>query len=308
MSQLKRVLQKAQKLSERNKSERQSSEATSADSDAEPGSVAIQESVLNGAHKNDYESEGTSQPIVSIDRMRLQEDGLLPCANDQESIGYQFRRIKRPILNAAYRYDEITGQNANLVMLSSALPESGKTFCSINLTASIAKDRDFGAVLVDADVLKPNISRVLGLEERPGIIDYLLEPSLSLDDIFFRTDFFDVIVVPAGRKHEDATELLSSRRMGRLMSEISDRFRRRLVLVDTPPLLVTNEANVLADYMGQIVMVIEEGQTTQNTVTEALRLLDQSKPINAILNKARDSIIGGYDAADYGAYYAGHRL
>ena len=57
-------------------------------------------------------------------------------------------------------------------MVSSALPKSGKTFCSVNLAIRIARERDVGAVIVDADVLKPNISRALNLEQRPGLIDH----------------------------------------------------------------------------------------------------------------------------------------
>ena len=121
--------------------------------------------------------------------------------------------MKRPILNLAFDRDLTQSENSNVIMVASALPKTGKTFCSFNLASSIAKEKDVGAILVDADVLKPNISRSLGIDDRLGLIDYLLDESISIDDILVATDLFGIIVVPAGRQHPDATELLASRRM-----------------------------------------------------------------------------------------------
>ena len=259
----------------------------------------------NESFGEEFEEAEIPGPVIVVDVEHLIEQGLLPSAENIEAVGYQFRRIKRPVLKTAFGFGIPESDNANLVMIASALPQSGKTFCSVCLAASIARDRDYGAVLVDADVLKPNISRVLELENRIGLIDYLLDSSIILDDILVKTNFFDIVVVPAGKQHDDATELLSSRRMKRLTNELSQRFRSRAVIVDTPPLLLTNEAHVLTDHMGQIVMVIEAGKTTQDSVIEALKTINRSKPINVILNKAVGSVLGRYEAGDYG-YYSGY--
>ncbi len=227
----------------------------------------------------------------------LVEQGIQARGADRELIEQQFRRIKRPVLNTAFGKGMHDSENANVIMVASALPRSGKTFCSFNLATSIAREKDVGAVLVDADVLKPNISRALGLQDHVGLIDYLVEDSISMDDILVATDFHGIVVVPAGRQHDDATELLASRRMTHFFGLLSERFSSRAIVVDTPPLLITNEAQVLAEHMGQIIMVIEAGQSDVESVTEALNTLNRSKPINAILNKARGRTFG-----DYGGY------
>jgi protein-tyrosine kinase len=242
---------------------------------------------------------------VEADKQILTESGLLPAETDSDLLAQQFRRIKRPILHIAFGGLANDEANSNVIMVASALPKSGKTFCSFSLASSIARERDIGAVLVDADVLKPNISRAFQIEDRVGLIDYLLRPDIQLDDILVATNIDDVIVVPAGQRHEEATELLSSRRMEQFVSELSQRYRRRAIVVDTPPLLLTNEAHVLAEHMGQIVLVIEAGATAHESILSALESLNRDKPINAIINKARgveSSLYGKYGGAYYGYY------
>ena len=235
----------------------------------------------------------------------LRAEGLHPREEDSEYINQQFRRIKRPVLNIAFK-DELTeSENPNVIMVSSALPRSGKTFCSVNLAMSIARERDVGAVIVDADVLKPNISRSLHLEERPGLIDYLVDHTVTIDDILVGTDLYGIIVVPAGGRHEEATELLASRRMKEFVHALAERYAARAIVVDTPPLLLTNEANVLAENMGQIVLVVEAGISTQESVIEAAGLLNSEKPINAILNKFRGMDLGGHRVDGYSYYGTG---
>ena len=247
--------------------------------------------------------EVAAENSISVNIERLTEYGLQAADSDFEQLGQQFRRIKRPILNIAFGELGAGAENSNVVMVASALPKSGKTFCSYNLALSVARERDIGAVLVDADVLKPNTSRAFDIEERTGLIDYLLDAEISLDDILVGTDLHDIVVVPAGQQHAEATELLASRRMEQFVHELSARFQSRAVIVDTPPLLLTNEAHVLAEHMGQIVFIVEAGITTYESIASALESLNRDKPINAIVNKARGSASGDYAGGYRGAYY-----
>ena len=262
------------------------------------------------SRRDEYLTEETSireklpEPEISISLEMLSDQGYQPNREDLELVAQQFRRIKRPILQVAFRAGSAAGENANVIMIASALPKTGKTFCSFSLAVSIARERDVGSVLVDADVLKPNISRVLGLDERIGLIDYLLDPALTIDDILVPTETYGIVVVPAGQQHEEATELLASRRMKQFIENTSERFRSRAIIVDTPPLLLTNEAHVLAELMGQIVLVIDAGISTQESVVEVLSTLNRAKPINAILNKARSKSVEGYSGDGYGYYGA----
>jgi exopolysaccharide/PEP-CTERM locus tyrosine autokinase len=239
------------------------------------------------------------KPVFNVDVASLRESGLLPPLEASQTLAEEFRRIKRPLLANAQGHEAALGQHMNVIMIGSAMPASGKTFCSVNLAMSLSMERNRTVLLVDADVAKPHISREFGLDDRPGLLDLLDDPRASISDAIVRTDLNDIRVLPAGTRHAEATELLASDQMKSLIHELSTRYPDRIIVVDTPPLLLTSEAHALATQVGQIVIVVESGQTGQQSLSQALDTLDPSKPINLVLNKSRFSTGGGY----YGGYY-----
>ncbi|HNP35720.1 MAG TPA: AAA family ATPase [Woeseiaceae bacterium] len=258
--------------------------------------------VLGPNWHNDVDTDLKPIQTVHIDVERLVELRMLPPAADEELIAQQFKRIKRPIIQLAFDNDLVSSDCANVIMMASALPGAGKSFCAMNLANSIALERDFGVILIDADVLKPGISRALGLDQMVGLIDYLVEPDIDISDIMYASDMKDIIVIPSGKRHPETTELLASRRMRDLVQNVSRRYRNHAIVFDTPPLLLTSEAQILAERVGQIVLVIEARESSQEAVMRALAMLDRDKPINAILNKSRSADSGGYYSDNYGYY------
>jgi Mrp family chromosome partitioning ATPase len=150
---------------------------------------------------------------------------------------------------------------------------------------------------VDADVARPSVLRVLGVPAAPGLMDILLDDTLNLGDVILRTNIPTLSLLPAGRNNKHATELLASQTMSALLDEIATRYPERIVIFDSPPLLLTSEASVLASRMGQVVMVVESETTTQREVREALRRLENCPRVDLICNKARAF------AGDYHGYY-----
>ena len=199
---------------------------------------------------------------IDVDQELLRKSGLLPPVADFELIGEQFRRLKRPILNLAFGRYHSESSNSNVIMMASALPNSGKSFCAFNLAFSVSRERDYGVVLVDADVINPFISHSLGLDIRIGLIDYLLDPSISFDDILVSTDFCEIFVVRQDSGTKMPPNCWQAARMEQFIAELSEWYPNRMIIADTPPLLLTNEANVLAEHMGQIVLIIDEGETS----------------------------------------------
>ncbi|MFP4162283.1 MAG: hypothetical protein ACLFSK_09940, partial [Ectothiorhodospira sp.] len=103
--------------------------------------------------------------------------------------------------------------------------------------------------------------------------------------------------------HPHSNELLASQDMERLARELAERYPDRMVIFDSPPLLLTSEASVLAGLLGQIVFVVESSRTLQGAVKEALSMLDTSKPIGLVLNKMRRPFGGRYAGYGYGYEY-----
>lgn len=241
-------------------------------------------------------------PKHAVDQHQLIKAGLLAPLDHSVYIADEFRRIKRPLIaNATNAAGEIM-DHMNVIMITSALPNAGKTFCSMNLALSMSLERELNVLLVDADVAKRHITRELGLAEAPGLIDMLLDESRNVDESLVRTDMNDIQVLPAGHGHAQATELLASDRMSAIIHELASRYTDRIILVDSPPLLITSEAQALASQVGQIALVVEAGETTQQSLLQTLEVLDPDKAINFILNKSRHSSQFGYYGGDYGYY------
>jgi len=263
------------------------------------GFDAVADGGLAAGRKKRVTVEG---PRYAVDQQKLIKAGLLAPLDHAVPVADEFRRIKRPLIQNA-RSSQDTGPDCmNVIMITSALPNAGKTFCSINLAVSISLERELNVLLVDADVGKRHISREIGLVEAPGLIDLLLDDTLRIDELLVRTDLNDIQILPAGRHHPQATELLASERMSRIIDELASRYSDRIVLLDSPPLLITSEAQALAGQVGQIALIVEAGETTQQSLLQTIEVLDSDKAINIILNKSRHSSQFGYYGGDYGYY------
>jgi exopolysaccharide/PEP-CTERM locus tyrosine autokinase len=242
---------------------------------------------------------------IKLDFERLKATGLIhPLADKTNRTVEQFRRIKRPLLMNVRGEGASIVDNANMIMVTSSLAGEGKTFTSINLAMSIAMEMDKTVLLVDADVAKPDVTARLGIQVESGLIDVLLDEGLTLQDVLLKTDIPKLTLLPSGRRHAHATELLASERMRQLALEISTRYHDRVVIFDSPPLLLTNEARVLASLMGQVVVVVEEFRTPQHVVKEAVEMLSTNEIVGIVLNKGMpdnsDYYYGGYGGYGYG--------
>ena len=189
-------------------------------------------------------------------------------------------------------------------MVTSSLPGEGKTFCAVNLAISIALELDHTVLLVDADVAKPSVGRYLKTtneleENKAGLMDILLDKNLDLSDVMLRTNIDKLTLLRSGRNHKHATELLASHAMSTLLDEIATRYPDRVIIFDSPPLLLSTEARALASKMGQIALVVEAGSTTQNAVKDLLSQLKTNNNVSLIYNKAQPHEGTGF----YGDYY-----
>ncbi|THC41719.1 XrtA-associated tyrosine autokinase [Massilia sp. Mn16-1_5] len=234
---------------------------------------------------------------VDLDLARMRDAGMVTAASGRTSLLEDFRVIKRPLLKRAFS-EGAPGRPNNLIMITSSLPGEGKTYCAINLAMSIAMELDHTVLLVDADVARPSVLRTLGLPAQRGLMDILIDDKLDLSDVMLRTNVDTLSILPAGTSTPRATELLASSTMSNLVNEIAHRYPDRVIIFDSPPLLLTSEARVLASHMGQIVMVVEAQGTTQHAVKESLRQLEGCSNVNLIYNKARD-IPGIEETYDY---------
>lgn len=221
---------------------------------------------------------------------------------ERTHIAEEFRLIKRPLLLNAFEKGPNAIRNGNVIMVASSRSGEGKTFMAVNLAMSIASERDLTVLLIDADVAKPDIPNVLGFEADLGLVDLIADDQIDVSDVIVRTNIENLSVMPAGRPHHLATELLASERMGDLVSELSLRYPERVVIMDSPPALLSSVAGVLALNVGQTLFVVEAERTSQTAVDSAIGLVSACKNINLLLNKSRP--LGGGER--FGSYQSSY--
>lgn len=243
---------------------------------------------------NSAESNG----LLPLDLGTLAKLGVIMPDAKRSKIKEEYKHIKRPLLQKAGSAD-LDRTHKNLIMVTSAYSGEGKTFSSLNLAMSIAVERDRRVLLVDADVVKPGLDKLLGMEDRPGLVEYLSGDVSSFSDILLTTNVHNLTIVPAGKTHHLSHELLASNAMEELVHEMSTRYADRIIIFDCPPMLITSEAKVLSRLVGQIVLVVEQDKTSQSAVLDAIALLERDKLSGLILNKSKSS-----GESYYGYYYS----
>ena len=280
-------------------------------------SVAASEEVLNQdvsnqeapdqpAHSQDV-TEVSSEKAQSaqhnkdlfIDIEGLEAKGFVALSRKRTLINEEFRSIKRKVLNNAFGGLAKTLNHSNLVLVSSSRPNEGKTFTAVNLALSIALEQDKTVLLVDADVLKPSVSKTLEIGANVGLIEYLTGEEENVSSVIYHTNIENLKVIPAGLPHHLSNELLSSDKMLKLCQEFANRYPDRIVVFDCPPLLGVNETALMAEQCGQGVIVVEEFKSKVSEVKQAVDLLPESMAVGFVLNKVTDPS----ETQGYGYYY-----
>jgi protein-tyrosine kinase len=249
------------------------------------------------SRNRDKESQQAKK--IDLDYEALSRIGHIVPHSGNKVLEEEYRIIKRPVIRNALGKGAVPIEHGNLVSVSSSLPSEGKTFTALNLALSIATELDSTVLLIDGDVLKYSLSQLLGIEKELGLIDLLGSQKCDVSDVIIHTQMPKLKLIGAGTRSEKSTELLASTEMERLLDELARRYSDRIIIFDSPPLLATSEAAVLNHHMGQILVVVEAGQTPVEAIKDSLSRLDQEKAIGLILNKSRE----GKGANYYGTYY-----
>lgn len=238
--------------------------------------------------------------VIHVNLEALRAAGILPPADVSEQITEQFRRIKWPLLEAVFGRSAGSAAAGNALMVASAIADEGKSFVCFNLALSIARERDLEVLLVDADVAKRHLTRLLGADARRGLTDAAADTTLDPEQLVLGTTIPGLTFLPSGQRSAIASELFASRRMASLVDGLRKADPRRIVLFDCSPLLATHETQVLSSLVDQVVLVVRAEFTEQHLVLEAINLLDRSKQIRCVLNQVRGNQLSEYYYYGYG--------
>ena len=228
-----------------------------------------------------------------INQQRLAEEGIAIPGTGASAQAEEFRIVKRQRVQQA---DDLRRQGgggmANRVMVTSAQPGEGKTYCALSLALSIAAEKDVEVLLVDLDLARYAALATLGLPNGPGLIDAIADPRLNVADCVMGTDVQGLSVLSGGRATSSDAEYLASARAAQVLDQLVADKPNRIILFDTPPALAASLAAEVAKLSGQVVLVVQADKTSGSAVQDAVSLLHGCPNVQLLLNAVQFSPSG----------------
>ena len=206
-----------------------------------------------------------------------------------------FRRLKAMIRGLG------GGTELRTIVMTSAGKGEGKSTTALNLAIAMCQDFDRRIAMVDADLRRPRVHRLLGITPRRGLSDILGGEAL-LDDVLVTNAVPRLTILPGGHSSKSPAEMLASPRMQQVIGELKSRFD--FILFDTPPVLTVADAIVLGPLTDGVILVVQAGKVRKRPIQRALELLHNSKVHGFVLNRG-DLVLShyGYRYYDRGYYY-----
>ena len=178
--------------------------------------------------------------------------------------------------------------------VSSPTPDDGKTTTILNVALSIAREKQRTVCVLDLDMRNPSIFRYFGLPDTRSIADYL-QGDATAEDVIVQTSVPNLVVAGTANPVESASEMLAGPRFEQLLEYIRDRWPDGIVLLDLPPVNVTDEALVVAPRVDAMLLVVSEGKTQRSDLARALGVLSDFRVAGVIINRSSDFHVAKYD-------------
>jgi exopolysaccharide/PEP-CTERM locus tyrosine autokinase len=238
-------------------------------------------------HSADLNIEPTSNPW---------DTRLFKAINQDISLPEIFKVLRSRIL-----YPQNTEKPIKSVMITSAIPKEGKSFITANLGISLAQGMDQHSLLVDCDLRRPSLAKLFGISGSSGLVDYLRDNS-PLPHLINKTAVNKLSIIPSGRPPLNPAELLSSAKMKALVEELSKRYDDRIIIFDTPPIMVAAESGVLASLVDGVILVVREGASRKKEIQKTIDTIGKNKILGMVYNAQSSNIIDTSYSKMYGYY------
>lgn len=195
----------------------------------------------------------------------------------QREVLNAFREIRAKLL--------LKTQSKNGVLLVSSVARSGgSSFTAMNLATAFALDEQKTALYVDCSLHSDQGYQFIVEEPGSGLIDFLENDELSLNDILYSSGVPRLRVIPGGEPREMAAEYFNSTRMSELVKEIRNRYEDRFVVLDAPPVSVSAETRILAQYCDAAVLVVPFGKSVTSQVLAGIDAVGKDRFAGVVFN------------------------
>ena len=233
---------------------------------------------------------------VTLDKAVLHDNFVLPQLQDAGALrAYKIlrTRVLRRLEANQWRSFAITGVTAG----------EGKTLTALNLAIALAQDVNTWVALVDLDLQRPRVAEYLGLRSthgEKGLSDYLQGDATFENIVYAPSDIERLAIIPNFTPLLNASETLTSPRMGELMQALEAETPRRILIFDMPPVLAADDVLAFAPQIDGLLLVVAEGTTDRNQLTRAKEVLAEMNLLGVVLNRSAER----NDAAYYSYSYA----
>src|SRR5213593_4867737 len=189
--------------------------------------------------------------------------------------------------------------NLQVLAVTSPLAGDGKTTTAINLAASLAQSTAARVLLADVDLRRPSVARQVGLDgSRHSLVDALVGPGLTLEDMVEQLPQFNLSVLQAGEAADTTYELLKSSRL----KELVDEARRHYdyIVLDTPPFVPVPDGRLITKSADGVLVVVAANRTPRGALAEAVSLIDPAKIVGFVFNSDDSPTNASYYYGGYG--------
>ena len=177
----------------------------------------------------------------------------------------------------------------NVLGVTSPNEREGKTLTAINLSVSLAMETNQTVLLIDADLRKPSVHRLFGIDRPKGLADVLLDEE-ALENVLIHPGIGRFVFLPGGRPIPRSAEALTSPRMASLVEDLKHRYQSRIVVFDLPPVLTSADVLAFGPFLDALLLVTGEGMTRRHDIEEVIvRLKGAVSILGTVLNQARRS-------------------
>jgi protein-tyrosine kinase len=182
------------------------------------------------------------------------------------------------------------GQDRKRVLITSPLPQEGKTMATANLAIGLARLPDTHVTLIDADLRKPELHKVLGASVDKGLNEYL-EDGADFSEIYYDTSIPRLFIIPGGKAYSQPERILSSDKLQRLLKELQAKHPKGYIVIDSPPILLSTEFEILLNHTDSVIMVVRYGKTPRDNLRRALDVFDKRKVTGIIFNQIDQGLL-----------------
>ena len=219
---------------------------------------------------------------LPLDWPALRERRVISC-EDSQPAGHAYRMLRTQVLQRA------RANGLSTVGVVSAVNGEGKTLTAINLALSLAAEPNQTVMLVDLDLRRPAIARILGLAADHGLESWFGGDDPTKNVCYALEGIERLYVLPTLAPVDNSSETLAGLGTRRLLSELKDRDPGRLLIVDLPPVLLSDDALMVAPLLDAVVLVVNERRTKREDVARVIELLGNTRIVGTVLNRSKES-------------------